>query len=244
MAEVVDIREVAEPPLGPVLDGWSPPPPPGPSVLEGRYARLERLTPRHAPGLWESFQCDQAVWTYLPHGPFADGSEFAEWVEAAASMSDPFYYAIGDLDAGSWGGLAALLAIRPTHGVVEVGAISFGRGLQRRRAGTEAMVLLANWAFGAGYRRYEWKCNALNVASRRAAGRLGFSYEGLFRQHMVQKGRTRDTAWFAITDADWPGLRDAWAAWLDPSNFDGDGRQRERLGSLTAPWRVARDPTG
>jgi RimJ/RimL family protein N-acetyltransferase len=231
-----------EAPLGPVIEGWMAPPLPGPPVLEGRYVRLERLEARHAPMLWPAFAGQDAVWTYLPYGPFADGRAFAELIGEAAALPDFFYYALLDRGTNRWGGLAAYLRAAPKDGAIEVGAISHAPALQRTRATTEAMVLMAGWAFGAGYRRYEWKCNALNRASRRAAERLGFSYEGTFRRHMIQKGRSRDTAWFAMTDAEWPGLRGAWAAWLHPGNFDAAGRQRRALAALTAPWRVASDP--
>jgi RimJ/RimL family protein N-acetyltransferase len=218
-------------PVGPTLAGWEAPPAPGPAVLEGRYARLERLAERHAGGLWEAFAEDAAgaIWTYMPHGPFADEAAFAAWVAAAGAMSDPFYYAITDRGGGRTAGVAAFLAIRPAHGVIELGAITFAPCLQRTRAATEAITLMGSWAFGAGYRRFEWKCDALNAASRRAAERLGFRHEGTFRRHMVVKGRSRDTAWYAIIDAEWPRVRERWEAWLDPENFDAEGRQRRRL---------------
>ena len=134
------------------------------------------------------------------------------------------------------------MRIAPEAGSIEVGHICYAPALQRTRAASEAIFLFADWVFREGYRRFEWKCNALNRASRRAAERFGFSFEGVFRNHMVVKGRNRDTAWFAMTDGDWAGLKPAWEAWLDPANFDADGRQRRRLGALTAPWRVASDP--
>jgi RimJ/RimL family protein N-acetyltransferase len=132
--------------------------------------------------------------------------------------------------------------VNPQAGSIEVGHINYAPALQRTRAGTEAMYLMMRWAFEAGYRRYEWKCNALNLGSRRAAQRLGFSYEGVFRQAAVIKGRNRDTAWFAAIDSEWPALREAFEAWLSPSNFDADGQQKERLGDLTRLVRVASDP--
>ena len=139
-------------------------------------------------------------------------------------------------------GVAAYLRITPEHGSIEVGHICLSPALQRSRAATEAMWLMMEWAFSNGYRRYEWKCNALNIPSRRAAQRLGFSFEGIFRQHMIIKGRNRDSAWFAVTDQDWPALREAYAAWLNPANFDAEGRQRERLSDLTNLVRVSDDP--
>jgi RimJ/RimL family protein N-acetyltransferase len=223
---------------------WSAPPRPGPAVLEGRHARLERLAPGHAAGLWEAYAADPEgrLWDYMPYGPFAGAADYAAWVAGAAAGADPWFYAVIDRESGRPGGVASLMRITPEHGVIEVGSIAYAPRLQRTRAATEAMTLLAGWAFGAGYRRYEWKCDALNAPSRRAAQRLGFSYEGTFRQHMVIKGRNRDTAWFAMTDRDWPGIAAAHEAWLDPGNFDAEGRQRRRLGELTAPHRVASDP--
>ena len=223
---------------------WVPPPRPGPAVLEGRYARLERLAPGHAAGLWKAYAEDREGrgWDYMPSGPFTGAAEYAAWVERAAAGADPYFYAVIDRESGRAGGVASLMRITPEHGVIEVGSIAYAPRLQRTRAATEAMMLLAGWAFGAGYRRYEWKCDALNAPSRRAAQRLGFSFEGVFRQHMVIKGRNRDTAWFAITDRKWPGIAAAHGEWLDPGNFDAEGRQRRRLGELTAPHRVASDP--
>jgi RimJ/RimL family protein N-acetyltransferase len=159
-----------------------------------------------------------------------------------AAKDDPVFFAIRDLSTGSWSGVASYLRITPEAGTIEVGHINLSPELQRTRAATEAMLLMMARAFETGYRRYEWKCNALNLGSRRAAERLGFSYEGIFRQATVIKGRNRDTAWFAAIDAEWPALKAAFARWLDPSNFDDEGRQRRSLSELTAPILVARDP--
>lgn len=213
-------------------------------MLEGRYARLERLTAEHASGLWEAFAGHDELWRYMGYGPFADAAAFVAWVDEVAQRPDPYYYAIIDRETGLLGGLASYLRITPEQGVIEVGAITYGPVLQRTRAATETMALMATWVFEAGYRRYEWKCDALNRPSRRAAERLGFSFEGVFRRHMIVKGRSRDTAWFAITAAEWPRLREAWDAWLEPANFDAAGRQRQSLGALTASVRVASDPEG
>lgn len=229
-------------PLGPPLPHWTPPPLPGPQRIDGRHVRLERLTADHAAGLRTAFSEDDGIWRYMPYGPFA-GAQFDPWVADAAASADPLFYALTDVDGGRTAGVASYMRITPEHGVIEVGAITYAPFLQRTRAATEAMVLMAAWAFGAGYRRYEWKCNALNAPSRRAAQRLGFSFEGVFRQHMIHKGRSRDTAWFAMTDRDWPGIAAACAEWLDPANFNARGRQRRRLSDLTAPHRVASDPT-
>jgi RimJ/RimL family protein N-acetyltransferase len=211
--------------------------------LEGRYTRLERLDPSaHAGDLFAANRASDAIWDYLPYGPFPEVAGYRRWVADMAALQDPFFYAIRDRTTGQAGGVASYLRITPEAGTIEVGHINLAPVLQRTRAATEAMFLMMDWAFGAGYRRYEWKCNALNLGSRRAAERLGLSYEGVFRQAAVVKGRNRDTAWFAATDQDWPALRAAFAAWLDPANFDVGGQQRQRLAELTAPVRVASDP--
>ena len=228
--------------FGAPLPDWHPPAPPGPEVLEGRYARLERLTPRHAAALFAANRADDGLWDYLPYGPFATLEAYADWVAEMAASRDPFFYAIQDRATGAWGGVASWLRITPAMGVIEVGHINFAPVLQASRAATEAMALMMGWAFGAGYRRYEWKCEALNLPSRRAAQRLGFSHEGTFRQAAVVKGRNRDTTWFAVADGDWPALSAAFAAWLDSANFDAEGRQRRRLSDLTRPLLVAVDP--
>ncbi len=228
---------------GEVLEGWSPPPVPGPARMAGRYAELERLdAERHAAALFRAYSADDAIWDFLPYGPFGTLADYRAWVAGTASGADPMFYAIRDVATGRWSGVASWLRIAPGAGTIEVGHINLAPELQRTRAATEAMFLMMRWVFEAGYRRYEWKCNALNLASRRAAERLGFSYEGVFRQAAVVKGRNRDTAWFACIDREWPALRAAYAGWLDPANFDGEGRQRRALGRLTAPLLAARDP--
>lgn len=228
---------------GEPVPGWTPPPPPGPTVLEGRWARLERLDPeRHAAEVHAANRADDSIWDWMAHGPFRSEAEWRSWAEGAAAKEDPFFYAIRDRGTGRAAGVASFLRIAPEAGSIEVGSIAFAPALQRTRAATEAMALMMGWAFGAGYRRYEWKCDALNLPSRRAAQRLGLSWEGVFRQAAVVKGRNRDTAWFAAIDGEWPRLRDAFAAWLSPGNFDAEGRQRVALSSLTAPVLAARDP--
>ncbi len=230
-------------PLGAPVPGWAPPPRPGPEVLDGRWARLERLNPaRHGPEVHAANAEDDALWNYMPNGPYRSEAEWRAWAEEVAARDDPFFYAIRDLRTGRAAGVASFLRISPEAGSIEVGWITLAPALQRTAAATEAMALMMGWAFEAGYRRFEWKCNALNRPSRRAAERLGLSYEGVFRQAAVVKGRNRDTAWFAAVDGEWPRLRDAFAAWLDPANFDADGRQRVALSALTAPVLVARDP--
>ena len=178
----------------------------------------------------------------MPVGPFSSAATFHRWMKEAVEGSDPCFFAIRNLDTGRWEGFCSLLRIAPEAGSIEVGYIAYSPALQRTRAATEAQFLLMQWAFEAGYRRYEWKCNALNLPSRRAAERYGFSYEGVFRQAQVVKGRNRDTAWFAAIDSEWPALKEAFLAWLAPANFVGEGRQKERLGDLTALVRVAADP--
>jgi RimJ/RimL family protein N-acetyltransferase len=229
--------------LGQPVIGWHPPRAPDAAALDGRHVRLERLDPaRHAAELHAANAADDRIWDYLPYGPFDSESAYRTWAEAMAVQADPCFYTIIDRAHGRAAGVASYLRITPAMGVIEVGHICLSPALQGTRAATEAMFVMADWAFAAGYRRYEWKCNALNLASRRAAERLGFSYEGIFRQHMVVKGRNRDTAWFAMTDGDWPALRAAYTAWLAAENFDADGRQRRRLSDLTRPHLAARDP--
>lgn len=230
-------------PLGTVVENWSAPPRPQWDSREGTYARLEPLNAEtHAALLHRSYAGHDQVWDYLPYGPFSSASQYHRWVRDRAAQDDPQFYAIKNLETGNWEGVASYLRISPEAGSIEVGHLSFSPALQRTRAATEAMYLMMSWAFDSGYRRYEWKCNALNLASRRAAQRFGFSYEGVFRQAMVVKGRNRDTAWFAAINTEWPALKEAYAAWLSPANFDAEGRQRESLGDMTRLVRAAEDP--
>ena len=230
--------------LGAPVPNWTPPPAPDASlVLDGRYARLEALdADAHAALLYRAFDGHDQVWDYLPYGPFSSAALYHRWAREMAGQPDPLFFSIYDKEAAIWGGVASYLRVNPAMGSIEVGHINLSPELQQTRAATEAMVLMMGWAFDAGYRRYEWKCNALNLGSRRAAQRLGLSYEGIFRQSAVMKGRNRDTAWFAAIDAEWPALREAFRVWLDPDNFDGAGRQTERLSDLTALVRVGADP--
>ncbi|MDF0596192.1 GNAT family N-acetyltransferase [Psychromarinibacter halotolerans] len=224
------------------LGNWQPPRWPDQTSFDGRYVRLALLSRDHAPSLHAANLADDAIWDWMPYGPFASESGYADWVDSVADGPDPRFHAIFDKEHGDWGGVASLMRIAPAAGSIEVGHINFAPRLQRTRAATEAMYLLMRWCFEAGYRRYEWKCNALNLGSRRAAQRLGFSYEGVFRQAAVVKGKNRDTAWFACIDKEWPALKAAFETWLSPDNFDADGRQRQSLSDLTAPVRVASDP--
>lgn len=230
-------------PVGAVLDGWTPPPAPGPSAIAGRYARLERLSAKaHAEALFAANSTDARIWDYLPYGPFETVEAYSAWVATMAPGTDPMFYAIRDQDSGHWGGVASYLRIAPGVGSIELGHINLSPRLQGTRAATEALTLMIRWAMEAGYRRFEWKCDALNAGSRRAAERLGLSYEGTFRQATIVKGRNRDTAWFAATDGDWPALRTAYDSWLAPENFTSGGQQRQSLTALTAPVLVAQDP--
>jgi RimJ/RimL family protein N-acetyltransferase len=219
------------------LTNWTPPEAPGAMTLRGRYALLEPLAAAQAPALHAANLADDGIWQWLPYGPFAAQADYAAWVAGVADRPDPRFFAITDLAAPEAGpaGVASLMRIDRANGVAEVGHVCLSPRLQRRRAATEAICLLADWVLKAGYRRFEWKCDASNAPSRRAARRLGFAFEGVFRQHMVVKGRNRDTAWFAMTDRDWPEVEAAHREWLDPGNFDAEGRQRRKLGALTAP---------
>jgi len=212
---------------------WKPARLPARITLEGDTVRVEPVNPpRHAKQLYESSVGADSIWDYLAYGPFTSQAHFIDWLEARAASSDPLFFAIIDREAGAARGMASLLRMAPEHGVIEIGHIWFAPALQRTRAATEAIYLLSRYAFELGNRRYEWKCNALNEASRRAAVRLGFIFEGVFRQHMVIKGRNRDTAWYSMTDAEWPSRRAAFEAWLRPENFDSSGRQRRSLAEL------------
>lgn len=225
---------------------WTPARPPGHIVLVGATVRLEPVDPaRHAADLFAAGhdERDPHLWDYMSVGPFADEGDFAAWLQTAATSTDPLYFAVVDQDTGRPAGMVSYLRITPAHGVIEIGSIWFGPALQRTRQATETIYLLARHVFERlGYRRLEWKCDALNTRSRRAAERFGFSYEGLFRQHMVVKGRNRDTTWFAILDRDWPLIGTAFAAWLAPENFDAAGRQRRSLAAIRAAQRQAAHP--
>jgi len=225
------------------LADWTPPPvPDGRTKLAGRFVTLEPLASAHAPALHAAYVADHAIWDWLPYGPFPSKAAYQAWVDRMVAGEDPRFYALHDSATGEPGGVMSYLRITPAAGSVEIGHICLSPALQRTPAATEAVFLMADWAFRAGYRRFEWKCNALNTPSRRAAQRFGFSYEGVFRQHMVVKGQNRDSAWFAMTDGDWACLRPAFQTWLAPANFDADGRQKSRLGDLTVPCRAASDP--
>ena len=231
------------PKLGAAVPDWTPPPAPDGRPLEGQYVRLERLDPEiHAGDLHRAYSGHDALWAYLPYGPFPSAAGYHRWARDTATGSDPLFYVLRDRATGHCGGVASYLRITPAAGSIEVGHICLSPEIARGRVWTEAMFLMLQHAFALGYRRYEWKCDALNLPSRRAAQRLGFSYEGTFRQMTVVKGRNRDTAWFSVIDSEWGALHEAYAAWLSPANFDTRGHQRERLSDLTRLVRPGSDP--
>lgn len=199
-------------------------------MLAGRYGRVEKLdSARHGAALWEAVKDVPGLWDYMPYGPFDNADQFHAWLCGRAALDDPYVYAIVTPEGRALG-VAALMAVRPDMGVIEVGHIAYAPALQRTALGTEAQYLLAAYAFETlGYRRYEWKCNALNAASRRAAERYGFTFEGIFRQHMIVKGKNRDTAWYSIIDSEWPARKAAFERWLAPANFDAEGGQEASL---------------
>ncbi len=223
-------------PIGSTLAAWTAAARPPRTALEGRFCRLEPVDlEAHAGDLFAAFREDREgrIWTYLAYGPFEREDDFRAWMRAACLGEDPLFHAIVEQQSGRALGVASLLRIEPGPGVIEVGHINYGPRLQRTAAATEAMYLLMRRVFAElGYRRYEWKCDALNAGSRRAAERLGFHPEGLFRQATMYKGRNRDTAWFSILDGEWPGLEAAYEEWLDGANFDAEGRQKASLGAL------------
>jgi RimJ/RimL family protein N-acetyltransferase len=208
---------------------------PSPVVLRGHYGRVEKFdAAKHTPSLWDAIKGDDALWTYMWYGPFAARAEFEKFAAMLAARDDPYAYAILD-QAGNALGVATLMEIRPANRVIEVGGIFYAKSLRQTPLATEAQYLLMRYAFEElRYRRYEWKCDALNEPSRRAAERFGFAYEGTFRQHMIVKGKNRDTAWFAIIDSEWPARKRAFEAWLAPDNFDTGGRQKKKLEQFRA----------
>jgi RimJ/RimL family protein N-acetyltransferase len=225
-------------PIGEVVPNWKPPPHPARASLSGRFCRLEPLDAKvHAAQLYAANALDPSGknWTYLAYGPFESLEAYMAWMDRNSAGNDPLFFAIVDLQTAKAVGVASYLRIDPANGSIEVGHLNFSPLLQRKPAATEAMYLMMRQAFELGYRRYEWKCHALNAPSRAAAQRFGFSYEGVFRQATVTKGRNRDTAWYAMIDQEWPALDAAFRQWLDPANFDDQGNQRTRLAQLTGP---------
>jgi RimJ/RimL family protein N-acetyltransferase len=226
------VNELGQP-VGVPLEGWTPRARPPGTAMEGRYCRIEPLDPlRHAADLYDANCQDREgrIWTYLPYGPFENLDDYRGWLTRACLGQDPLFHAIVDSSNGRAVGLASYLRIEPAVGVIEVGHINYAPELQKTAAATEAMYLMMRRVFDElGYRRYEWKCDDLNSGSRAAAARLGFLFEGIFRQATIYKGRNRDTAWFAITDKDWPAIKRRMELWLDPANFDARGRQKQSL---------------
>jgi len=225
-------------PVGAPLPGWKGVARPPRTAMSGRYCRVEPTDPaRHAQDLYRANALDPGKrnFTYLSIGPFDTFDAYREWMASASRSEDPLFHAIIDVATGKAVGIASYMRIDLPNGVVEVGHLNYSPLLQRKPAATEAMYLMMKRAFELGYRRYEWKCDSLNAASRAAAQRLGFSYEGVFRQASIYKGRNRDTAWYAAIDSEWPELEKAFLRWLDPVNFDAQGNQRLRLTDLTAP---------
>ncbi|WP_321889773.1 GNAT family N-acetyltransferase [Paraburkholderia bannensis] len=223
-------------PIGAALESWTPRERPARVTIEGERCRIEPVdVERHAADLFEAYSAalDGSDWTYLFVGPFTDFESFRAYLAKAAASEDPLHYAIVDRASGKAVGTFALMRIEPAHGAIEVGSVTFSPLLKRTAISTEAQYLLMRYVFDElGYRRYEWKCDSLNAPSRKTALRLGFEFEGIFRQAVVYKGRSRDTAWFAIVDQDWPQAKRAFETWLAPANFDAEGNQRTSLASL------------
>jgi RimJ/RimL family protein N-acetyltransferase len=234
---MTDHRNALGQPIGFPLPGWTSRPRPPRQAIAGRYCRVEPIDPdAHAETLHlaNAGDAEGRIWTYLAYGPVATSADYRAWMERTCLGDDPLFHAIVDEASGRAVGVASYLRIDPPAGVIEVGHINYSPALQGTTAATEAMYLLMRRVFDElGYRRYEWKCDALNAPSRAAAERLGFTYEGIFRQATIYKGRNRDTAWYSIVDGEWPRLKRAFERWLDPANFDAEGRQRERLSEMT-----------
>ena len=229
-------------PVGPALPDWKPVPRPPRMAMEGRRCRVEPIDPgRHAADLFAAFAEDRdgGGFTYLGAGPFAARAEFDAWMTRTCLGDDPLFHAVVDHASGRAVGVASYMRIDPAVGVIEVGHVNFSPRMRRTTVATEAMYLMMRRVFEElGYRRYEWKCDALNAPSRRAALRFGFTYEGLFRQATIYRGRSRDTTWFSMLDREWPSIRSAYEVWLADGNFDAEGRQRVGLGDLIARLRA------
>jgi RimJ/RimL family protein N-acetyltransferase len=238
MQDPIEISAFGQP-IGPAVPGWTTRPWPSDEPMQGRFCRLERYDEtRHLHGIYEAYAADDGrMWTYLPWGPFEDAPALGRQLAATADQFQRFV--ICEPASGRPLGEASYMRHAPEAGSVEVGAVTFGPGLRRKPAATEAMILMMRRAFETGYRRYEWKCDALNAPSRAAAERLGFVFEGVFRNERVYRGRNRDTAWFSVIDREWPALERAMRCWLEPANFGADGLQLRRLGELIALERAA-----
>lgn len=230
-------------PIGDALLDWKAPARVTRTTLTGRYCRVEPLNPAlHAAELYAANALDtsNAGWTYLTVGPFDNAADYRAWTERASASEDPLFHTIIDLPTAKPVGVGAYMRIDAANGVVEIGNLRFSPLMQRTPVATESMYLMMQHAFALGYRRYEWKCDSFNAPSRRAAQRFGFSYEGLFRQAVIYKQRTRDTAWYSIIDSEWPAIDAAFSEWLDPGNFDPQGNHRVALSALTGPLLKAR----
>lgn len=224
-----------EQPVGQPMPEWTVRPRPQRRSIDGRYCKLEALEPRRARELFDAYgtAADGRDWTYMVMGPFSELSAFQQYIEKAAASEDPLHYAVIDRRTGRAVGTLALMRMDPANGVIEVGSVMFSPMLKRTPISTEAQYLLMKYVFDElGYRRYEWKCDSFNAPSRTTAQRLGFQFEGVFRQAMLYKGRSRDTAWFSIIDSEWPSICSSFEDWLDPSNFDPRGVQRQSLTDL------------
>jgi len=224
-------------PLGEIVANWMPPPRPARRAMAGTYCIVEPLSiEKHSADLFAANRRDREnrIWVYLPYGPFDTLDAYRQWLADSCLSDDPLFFSIIDRRAGRAAGVASYLRIDPAAGAIEVGHINYAPALQRTVAATEAMFLMMENAFALGYRRYEWKCNALNANSRAAAARLGFTFEGVFRQATVSKSRNRDTAWYAVIDKQWPPLRAAFQTWLSSENFTPTGAQKQSLSTLTA----------
>lgn len=228
-------------PVGEPIPTWQTVARPPRTSMEGNYCRIEAFdVDRHGPELYAAFaeNEDGSMWTYMPNGPFANEADFLDWMSSACTSEDPLFYTLIERANGKPVGQAAYLRITPEHGVIEVGNIAFSPRLQRTPIATEAMFLMMQRVFNElGYRRYEWKCDSCNGPSRRAAERFGFTYDGLFPQAIVYKGRNRDTTWFSMIDRDWPSIERAYLTWLAPENFDADNQQIRKLSDLITEAR-------
>ncbi|MBT2794213.1 GNAT family N-acetyltransferase [Paraburkholderia strydomiana] len=236
-------RNAFEQPIGAPLPDWNGAKPPARTPLAGRYCRIEPVNVEaHAADLFDAYRSapDARDWTYLAIGPFETVDAYREHLTRIAASADPLHYAVIDATSGKAVGTLALMRIDPANGVIEVGHVTYSPRLKRTRVATEAMFLLMQYVFDElGYRRFEWKCDSLNEPSRAAALRYGFTFEGIFRQAIVYRQRSRDTAWFSVIDSEWPALCPSYTRWLDNSNFDAEGRQVERLADLIARQRAA-----
>jgi len=224
-------------PVGELVKDWVVPEEPSRATIKGQYCSLELLnSAAHSSALFEAYSEDQTGtgWTYMPYGPFQKPEAFQDWVTDLSAKSDPLFVAVVDAVSGEAVGMASFMRITPLMGTIEIGHIHFSPKLQGTTAATEALYLMIDHIFSLGYRRCEWKCDALNKASRKAALRLGFTFEGVFRQAVIVKGRNRDTAWFSIVDHEWPLLSQSFQTWLAAGNFSADGLQKQRLSELIA----------